>query len=88
MEEARAHAALALEARPDFSIKTWGERLSFKNEVDLQRFLDGLRKAGLPEWMKAKVPLSVLVGAVCFRVIQNITVRKPKILCPPSPSAR
>jgi adenylate cyclase len=49
MEEARAHTALALEARPDFSVKAWGERLSFKNEVDLQRFLNGLRKAGLPE---------------------------------------
>jgi hypothetical protein len=26
-----------------------GERLPYKNEADLQRFLDGLRKAGLPE---------------------------------------
>jgi adenylate cyclase len=49
MGEARAHAALALETRPEFSIKAWGERLTFKNEVDLQRFLNGLRKAGLPE---------------------------------------
>jgi adenylate cyclase len=49
MEEARAHAALALETRPEFSIKAWGERLSFKHDADLQRFLDSLRKAGLPE---------------------------------------
>lgn len=48
MEEARAHAALALEARPDFSVGAWGKRLPYKNEADLQRFLDGLRKAGLP----------------------------------------
>ena len=49
MEEARQHALLALEAKPDFSVAAWGKRLSFKHEADLQRFLDGLRKAGLPE---------------------------------------
>jgi len=49
MEEAKAQAALALQARPDFSVSAWGRRQPYKNEVDLQRFLDGLRKAGLPE---------------------------------------
>ena len=49
MEEARTHAALALEARPDFSVGAWGKSIPFKYEVDLQRFLGGLRKAGLPE---------------------------------------
>jgi adenylate cyclase len=49
MEEARRHADLALQARPDFSVSTWGERLPFKNEADLQYFLEGMRKAGLPE---------------------------------------
>jgi adenylate cyclase len=49
MDEARSHAALALDARPDFSISAWGKRLTYKNAPDLQRFLDGLRKAGLPE---------------------------------------
>jgi adenylate cyclase len=49
MEEARKHAALALQARPDFSVAAWGKRLPYKNETDLQRFLNGLRKAGLPE---------------------------------------
>jgi adenylate cyclase len=49
MEEARAHAALALDAKPDFSIAAWGKRLALKNEAVLQSFLDGLRKAGLPE---------------------------------------
>jgi len=49
MEEARRHAALALQVKPDFSVSAWGERLPFKHEADLQRFLDGLRKAGLPE---------------------------------------
>ena len=49
MEDARKHSALALEARPDFSVAAWGKRLPYKNEADLQRFLDGLRRAGLPE---------------------------------------
>jgi adenylate cyclase len=49
IEEARKFAALALQAKPDFSVAAWGKRLPYKNEVDLQRFLDGLRKAGLPE---------------------------------------
>jgi tetratricopeptide (TPR) repeat protein len=46
MEEARAHAESALKVRPDFSIGTWSRGLPYKNDADLQRFLDGLRKAG------------------------------------------
>jgi adenylate cyclase len=49
MDEAQRHAALALQARPDFSVSAWGQRLAYKNEADLQRFLDGMHKAGLPE---------------------------------------
>jgi adenylate cyclase len=49
MEEARKHAAMALEAKPDFSVTEWGKRLAYKNDDDRQRFLDGLRNAGLPE---------------------------------------
>jgi adenylate cyclase len=49
VEEARRHSALALQVKPDFSVAAWGERLPFKHEADLQRFLDGLREAGLPE---------------------------------------
>ncbi len=49
MEEARKHAALTLQERPDFSVSGQGKKLSFKNEADLNNFLDGMRKAGLPE---------------------------------------
>jgi adenylate cyclase len=49
MAEARAHVFLALEAKPDFSVGAWGKTLPLKSDADLQRFLDGLRKAGLPE---------------------------------------
>lgn len=49
IEDARKHAAMAVEAKPDFSITEWGKRLSYKFDADRQRFLDGLRSAGLPE---------------------------------------
>jgi adenylate cyclase len=49
MQEAKRNAGLALQARPDFSIAARGKRLRYKNDGDLQRFLNGLRKAGLPE---------------------------------------
>jgi adenylate cyclase len=48
MEKAHEHAALALQAKPDFSVTAWGKRLPWKNDADLQKFLNGLRKAGLP----------------------------------------
>ena len=49
MEKAHEHATLALRAKPDFSVIAWGRRLPRKNDADLQKFLNGLRKAGLPE---------------------------------------
>jgi adenylate cyclase len=49
MEKAHEQARLALQAKPDFSVTARGEQLPWKNDADLQKFLDGLRKAGLPE---------------------------------------
>jgi adenylate cyclase len=49
MDEARTHVARALEARPDFSVAAWGKRLTYRRAADRERFLDSLRKAGLPE---------------------------------------
>jgi adenylate cyclase len=49
MEEAKKHATLALERRPDFSVSKWAERLTYKHDADRQRFLASLRKADLPE---------------------------------------
>ena len=49
MEEARAEAAKLLELQPEFSIRDWSQKLYFKNPADLEHYLDGLRKAGLPE---------------------------------------
>jgi len=49
VDKARQHAKLALERKPDFTVSAWGKRLPYKNEADLHRFLNGFRKAGLPE---------------------------------------
>ncbi|MCC2665542.1 MAG: hypothetical protein K0S35_3464 [Geminicoccaceae bacterium] len=49
MEEARAALAKYRELEPQGSIELTANALPFKRQDDLKRFLDGLRKAGLPE---------------------------------------
>jgi len=49
LEEAHAEAANVLELQPDFSIKAWQEKVLSLNPADMEHYLDGLRKAGLPE---------------------------------------
>jgi adenylate cyclase len=48
MEEARAALAKFRELEPQASIELY-TREPFKRKNDLERFLDGLRKAGMPE---------------------------------------
>jgi len=48
-EEARFHVAEVLKAQPDCSLEMERELYSYKNPADLERHLDALRKAGLPE---------------------------------------
>jgi len=49
LDEARAEATEAHRLDPEFTLTSAPEVLPFKNPQDRQRFLDGLRKAGLPE---------------------------------------
>ena len=49
MEEARAALAEFRELEPQASIELLAKALPFKRKENLERFLDGLRKAGLPE---------------------------------------
>jgi adenylate cyclase len=49
MEEARAAVAAALEAKPDLTLAYVAETLPTKEPSGLDSYLDGLRKAGLPE---------------------------------------
>ncbi len=46
-EEARAEAAEVLRIDPKFSLVPWGKR--FGNQADTERFINALRKAGLPD---------------------------------------
>jgi adenylate cyclase len=47
LEEAQAEAAEVLRISPNFSLEGARQSWPYKDPVDLERFLDGLRKAGL-----------------------------------------
>lgn len=49
MDEARAAMAKFRELEPQASIELYARTMPFKRKDDLDRFLDGLRQAGLPE---------------------------------------
>jgi len=49
VEEARKHAAEALRINPRFSLERTRKRLSLRNPADTERWIDALRKAGIPE---------------------------------------
>ena len=48
-EEAGTAVKQILKLSPKFNIESYGKRLSFLNEADVERVLSALRKAGLPE---------------------------------------
>ncbi len=48
-DEARAAGQEVLARNPAFTVQSWTLAAPYKNEADLERELDGLRKAGLPE---------------------------------------
>jgi len=49
MEEARAEITEVLRASPEYTISEWRARARYTDSAILQRFVEGLRKAGLPE---------------------------------------
>ena len=48
-DEARAAGKEVLARNPSFTVQSWTIAAPYKNQADLERELDGLRKAGLPE---------------------------------------
>jgi TolB-like protein/class 3 adenylate cyclase len=49
MEEAHAAAREVLRLHPGFTISEWRERPPYRDKLVLERYVEGLRKAGLPE---------------------------------------
>ncbi|TJV36973.1 MAG: tetratricopeptide repeat protein, partial [Mesorhizobium sp.] len=49
VDEARAEAELFLVGNPHFTTRHWASTEPFRDAVTLEHFVDGLRKAGLPE---------------------------------------
>jgi tetratricopeptide (TPR) repeat protein len=49
MEEAHHEATLFLASHPNFTIGQWSAAHPFGNEATRNRFIEGYRKAGLPE---------------------------------------
>jgi TolB-like protein/Flp pilus assembly protein TadD len=49
LDEARREAELFMISNPHFTIHHWTESLLFRDKKALQHFVDGYRKAGLPE---------------------------------------
>lgn len=48
-EEAKAAANDAKRVDPNFSVEYYGKTLPYKNQEDIDRYINALRKAGLPE---------------------------------------
>ena len=49
LEEARQEAEMFMVSNPHFTIHQWDESQPFRDEAACQHFVDGYRKAGLPE---------------------------------------
>ncbi|MER9404066.1 winged helix-turn-helix domain-containing tetratricopeptide repeat protein [Mesorhizobium caraganae] len=49
LDEARAEVAMFLVANPHFTTRHWVETEPFRDTATLEHFVDGFRKAGLPE---------------------------------------
>jgi len=49
MEEAREQAEAVMRLHPEFTIGRWGHRPPYRDKSILERYIEGLRKAGLPE---------------------------------------
>jgi TolB-like protein len=49
VDEARGHASEVMRLHPDFTISRWRDRPPYRDKAVLERYIDGLRRAGLPD---------------------------------------
>jgi len=65
-EEARAEAAEVLRIQPKFSVKGFEKRLTYKRKEDTEKFLNALRKAGIPEAPPLPLPDKPSIAVLAF----------------------
>jgi adenylate cyclase len=65
-EEARAEAAEVLRIQPKFTVKGFEKRLTYKRKEDGEKFLNALRKAGIPDTPPLALPDKPSIAVLAF----------------------
>jgi len=65
-EEAQATAEKVLKIDPKFTIKSWEKVLKFKNQSDGKRYIEALRRAGLPDEQPLPLPDKPSIAVLAF----------------------
>jgi TolB-like protein len=70
-EEARAEASEVLRIQPKFSLERLAKRVTYKNKADIDRAIDALRKAGLPETPPLPLPDKPSIAVLPFNNLSD-----------------
>jgi TolB-like protein/cytochrome c-type biogenesis protein CcmH/NrfG len=65
-EEARTTAAEVLSINPKFSLGKFAKKVTYKNQSDKERFVEALRKAGLPDKTPLPLPDKPSIAVLAF----------------------
>jgi len=65
-DQARAEAAEVLRIQPKFTVKGFEKKVTYKREEDREKFLDALRKAGIPEEPPLALPDKPSIAVLAF----------------------
>jgi adenylate cyclase len=65
-DEARVEAAEVLRINPKFSVKKYEKRASYRKKADNERYIDALRKAGLPDKPPLPLPDKPSIAVLAF----------------------
>jgi len=70
-EQAQATVQKILDENPESSIELYGRAQPYKNETDLSHYIDGLRKAGIPENPPLALPDKPSIAVLPFDNMSN-----------------
>jgi TolB-like protein/cytochrome c-type biogenesis protein CcmH/NrfG len=65
-EEARAEAAEVLRIQPKFTVKGFEKKVTYKRKEDSEKFLNALRKAGIPDTPPLALPDKPSIAVLAF----------------------